>query len=398
MRVVVTGLGSVSSLGKNTEEFWSRLIAGEIGIKSSIERKFIDAGLSEGGFINQIDSLSIEEKELDRTIQLGLVAAREAVKDSGLELKKESPFRVGVSVGTSIGGYVEMEEHLRCQKDGKSEDSNRMKQIPPAVIAGFISKQFGTRGPQSTTVTACAAGANSLTNALDFIREGHCDVVIAGGSDPLSFMSQTGFHSMKVLSKDYCRPFNKNKTGILIGESAAFLILESLEHAKKRNAKIYAEFKGYGLSNDAYHATSPNPNGEGAIRCINRALEDSKIDVSEIDYVNAHGTGTKMNDSSELNAIGTVFKEKGDKLPVITSIKGAVGHTLGTAGSIEALATVLAIYHKLIPPTALLKESMDEQYNFVPDTALKKDIRNALSNSFAFGGNTAALIFGRYEE
>lgn len=398
MRVVVTGLGSINSLGKNTEEFWSRLTAGEIGIKTSIEKKFIDVGLSEGGFINQIDSLSNDEKELDRTIQLGLVAAREAVKDSGLELEKESPFRVGVSVGTSIGGYVEMEEHLRYQKDGRLEDSNRMKQIPPAVIAGFISKQFGTRGPQSTTVTACAAGANSLTNALDFIREGHCDVVIAGGSDPLSFMSQTGFHSMKVLSKDYCRPFNKDKTGILIGESAAFLILESLEHAKKRNAKIYAEFKGYGLSNDAYHATSPNPNGEGAIRSINWALEDSKIDVSEIDYVNAHGTGTKMNDSSELNAVGTVFKEKGNKLPIITSIKGAVGHTLGTAGSIEALATVLAIYHKLIPPTALLKESMDEQYNFVPDTALKQEIRNALSNSFAFGGNTATLIFGRFEE
>lgn len=398
MRVVVTGLGSINSLGKNTEEFWSRLTAGEIGIKTSIEKKFIDVGLSEGGFINQIHSLSNDEKELDRTIQLGLVAAREAVKDSGLELEKESPFRVGVSIGTSIGGYVEMEEHLRYQKDGRLEDSNRMKQIPPAVIAGFISKQFGTRGPQSTTVTACAAGANSLTNALDFIREGHCDVVIAGGSDPLSFMSQTGFHSMKVLSKDYCRPFNKDKTGILIGESAAFLILESLEHAIKRNAKIYAEFKGYGLSNDAYHATSPNPNGEGAIRSINWALEDSKIDVSEIDYVNAHGTGTKMNDSSELNAVGTVFKEKGNKLPVITSIKGAVGHTLGTAGSIEALATVLAIYHKLIPPTALLKESMDEQYNFVPDTALKQEIRNALSNSFAFGGNTATLIFGRYEE
>lgn len=395
MRVVVTGLGTINCLGKNCNEFWDNLKAGKNGIGDIADARFQEIGLTQGGYIQNFNPEDYNiSNELDRTIQFGLIASEEAVKDSGLKITEENRYRIGVSVGTSIGGYIEVENYLRSKKDNDNFENDKIMQIPAALTAGFIAKKFRVNGPNMTVVTACAAGGNSIGYGLDMIRSGQCDVVIAGGSDPLSFMSQTGFSIMKVLSKNYCRPFNKEKTGILIGEGSVFMILENLEHARVRNAKIYAELMGYGLSNDAYHVTSPDPKGGGAIRSMTMALQDAGLSPDDIDYINAHGTGTKFNDIMELNAINEVFKEKAKSIPV-SSIKGALGHTLGLAGSIEALATVLGIYYGILPPTAMLEEPMEEGYDFVPNCSKEAQIRCALTNSFAFGGNTVTLAFGK---
>lgn len=396
MRVVVTGIGTINCLGKNHTEFWENLKSGQCGMSEIPSRHLQEIGLTIGGAVRDFSPAAYGiSEDLDRTIQFGLVASREAVKDSGLAITDENRYRIGVSVGTSIGGYMEIEAYYRAMKETGDFIPEKIMQIPAALTAGFIAKEFKAAGPNMTTVTACAAGGNSLGYGLDLIRSGQCDAVIAGGSDPLSFMSQTGFSLMKALSKNLCCPFNKEKTGILIGEGSAFFVLESRKHAQARGAKIYAEFMGYGLSNDAYHVTAPDPKGGGAIRSMRWAMEDAGLSPDDIDYINAHGTGTKFNDVMELVAISEVFKERAKRIP-ISSIKGAIGHTLGLAGSIEALATILAIYNDTLPPTISMEEPMEEGYDFVPNGLRKAEIQYALSNSFAFGGNTVSVIFGKY--
>lgn len=396
MRVVVTGIGTINCLGKNAKEFWENVKAGRNGIGEIPVDSLKEIGLTLGGYVQDFcpEALGID-RELNRTIQFGIAASREALNDSGLSINDNNRFRIGVAVGTSIGGYTEIESYHRAKKANENIDYKRLAQFPAALTAGFISKDLKVNGPLMTTVTACAAGGNSIGYGIDLIRSGQCDAVIAGGSDPLSFMSQTGFSLMKALAKGYCRPFNKEKTGILIGEGAAFVVLEELEHALARNAKIYAELLGYGSSNDAYHATAPDPKGGGAIRSMRWALEDAGISPEKIDYINAHGTGTKFNDIMELSAVREVFKEKAKSIP-ISSLKAAIGHTLGLAGSIEAVVTILAIYEGILPPTVLLEEPMEEGWDFVSNHSRKASIDYAISNSFAFGGNTISLVFGKF--
>ncbi len=394
MKIVVTGLGVLNCTGMNKEEFWERLCSGESGLTTVYPETVNEDNIMQmGGFI----SSELTEDGSNRTTELARLAFAEAVKDAGLVIDRKNEERIGISIGTSIGGYQEVEKYIRSLKENCHYDRNNSVQIYPSYTACELMKQFGIKGPIVTNGGACAASSNSFGSALTLLRGGECDIVVTGGCDPVSYMSQCGFVALKALAKELCRPFNNERKGILIGEAAAFLVLETYEHAKARNAKIYCEFAGYGCSNDAYHATAPDPKAGGAIRSIMRALDDAGIQPCDIDYINMHGTGTRLNDLMELLALDKIW-DKQAKSVHFSSIKGAVGHTLGCAGAVEAVATVLSLYHGVIPPTALLEEPIEAGYNVVKDKLLKKAMKYAMSNSFAFAGNASSIIFRDFAE
>lgn len=379
-------------MAKNKEEFWKKLCDGESGLTTVYPDVVSEDNLMQmGGFIKD-DVEKEKERTLTRTSELAVDAFDEAIKDSGLDIEKCNKRRIGISLGTSIGGYQVIEAEQRCRKENGNWDSEQEKQIYPSYTGHILAERYGIKGAIVTNGAACAASSNSFGSALSLMRGGICDVVVTGGCDPVSYMSQCGFWALKALSKELCRPFNKDKKGILIGEAAAFLVLETYEHAKARGAKIYCELAGYGCSNDAYHATAPDPKAGGAIRSINRALQDAGITQNEIDYINMHGTGTKLNDVMELLAMDVIWGEDAGKVH-LSSIKGAIGHTLGCAGAVEAVASVLSLYYGVIPPTALLEEEIAENYQIVKGEKLSMDMKYVMSNSFAFAGNSSSIIF-----
>ncbi|MBU4310759.1 beta-ketoacyl-ACP synthase II [bacterium] len=403
-RVVITGLGAVCAIGKNKEEYWKNLIEGKCGINKialfDTKEHRTQTGAQVKDFHPEKYISSKKLKRMSRTDRMGIIAAQEAIGDSEIDLEKESKEKIGVLLGAGAGGMFEAEEYHRAllTKEPKKARPSLLISHPPCVTTDYIAKEFGLRGPRSTIVTACSSSATSIGYAADLVKDGKATIMITGGSDALCQLTYSGFNSMRVVDKDRCRPFDKNRTGLSLGESAGILILEELEHAKNRGAKIYCEFLGYGLSGDAYHMTTPHPKGKGAIRAIREALRDAGVKPEDVNYINAHGTATPFNDETETRAIKEVFKERAYQIPV-SSTKSMVGHCLGAAGGIEAVAVSLAIRNDMIPPTANY-ENKDPQcdLDYVPNKARRKEIRVALSNSFAFGGNNTVLVFGKYEK
>lgn len=401
-RVVVTGLGAVCAIGKNKDEYWKNLIRGKCGIGKidlfDTKEHRTQTGAQVKDFHPEKYIPAKKLRRMSRTDKLATIAAQEALRNSGLDLEQENKERVGVLLGAGAGGMFEAEEYHRAllTKGQRRPRPSLLISHPPCVTTDYIAEEFGLRGPRSTIVTACSSSATSIGYAADLIRDGRALAMITGGSDALCQLTYSGFNSMRVVDKDKCRPFDKNRTGLSLGESAGILILEEMEHAKNRGAKIYCEFLGYGLSGDAYHMTAPHPKGRGAIQAIREALSDAGIEPGEVDYINAHGTATPFNDETETLAIKEVFGKRAYQIPV-SSTKSMVGHCLGAAGGIEAVAVALTIKDNIIPPTASYK-TKDSQcdLNYVPDKARKQEINVALSNSFAFGGNNTVLAFGKY--
>jgi 3-oxoacyl-[acyl-carrier-protein] synthase II len=400
-RVVVTGLGVVSAIGTNVSQFWESLISGKDGTK---EITVFDASPYSNKRAAEVSDLDLgshfskrELRRLSRCDQFGLIAFREAWKDGRLDRDPVEKERVGVLLGAGSGGILSMERYFRDFYSGR-------KRVSPSLLVSYslatttdlIAIDAGLKGPRNTTATVCSSSSVSIGVAYEMIQMGLAEVMVTGGSDSLCEVSFSGFNSLKLIDPESCKPFDKRRKGLILGEGAGILILEELEHALRRGAPIRAELLGYGICADAYHLTAPEPNGEGVERVIRSALAHAGLSPEEVDTINAHGTATPFNDISETRGIKRVFGERAKKIP-ISGIKSMIGHCLGSAGGIEAVATVLTIEKGVIPPT-IHYEVPDPlcDLNYVPNRSIKKEVRIALSNSFAFGGNNACLVFGKY--
>jgi 3-oxoacyl-[acyl-carrier-protein] synthase II len=409
-RVVITGMGLVSPLGTGLEKSWQALVEGRCGIREITRFDASAYPVRIAGEVPDFESGEfIPRKELKKMglfIQYALAAGLMAVEDSGLEITDENARRVGVYVGAGIGGLPAIEHwHKVLQEKGPERITPFF--IPMVIInlaSGQISIRTGAKGPNDCSVTACATGTHSIGDALRLIQHGSADAMIAGGAEStISPLCIAGFNAMKALSRrndapsEASRPFDKDRDGFVVGEGAGVVVLEELEHAKKRGARIYAEVAGYGMNSDAFHMTMPSPEGAGAAECMELALDDAGMKPGDIDYINAHGTSTYYNDLYETTAIKSVFGEAAKKLAV-SSTKGATGHLLGGAGGIEAVFTTLAVSRGVMPPTINLKEPGEGcDLDYVPNTAREACIRAALSNSFGFGGTNGVLVFRRFE-
>lgn len=408
-RVVVTGIGTINPIGHNVEETWKSIEEGKCGIApiSLFDTKGMKVTLA--GEVKDFDVTKYidkkEAKKMDRFIQMGMIASKEAMLDSGLDINNIDSHRFGVIVSSGIGGLGSIEKNYQT---GEKRGFDRVSPffIPMTIsnlAAGHIAIAYHAQGLCTCPVTACAGGTNAIGDAFRNIRDGYQDVMIAGGCEAsVTPLGIGGFTSMKALSDatDPARasiPFDKERNGFVMGEGAGILILEELEHALKRGAHIYAEMTGYGVSCDAHHITAPLPNGEGGAYAMQNALDDAGISYDVIDYINAHGTSTHLNDLCETEAIKSVFKEHAYKLAV-SSTKGHTGHCLGAAGGIEAVLSVLALKHDFIPPT-LNYQVKDEEcdLNVVPNIGVKKDLHYVMSNSLGFGGHNASIIFKEYD-
>lgn len=408
-RVVVTGIGTINPIGHNVEETWKSIEEGRCGIApiSLFDTKGMKVTLA--GEVKDFDVTKYidkkEVKKMDRFIQMGMIASKEAMLDSGLDINNIDSHRFGVIVSSGIGGLGSIEKNYQT---GEKRGFDRVSPffIPMTIsnlAAGHIAIAYHAQGLCTCPVTACAGGTNAIGDAFRNIRDGYQDVMIAGGCEAsVTPLGIGGFTSMKALSDatDPNRasiPFDKERNGFVMGEGAGILILEELEHALKRGAHIYGEMTGYGVSCDAHHITAPLPNGEGGAYAMQNALDDAGISYDAIDYINAHGTSTHLNDLCETEAIKSVFKEHAYKLAV-SSTKGHTGHCLGAAGGIEAVLSVLALKHDFIPPT-LNYQVKDEEcdLNVVPNIGVKKDLHYVMSNSLGFGGHNASIIFKEYD-
>jgi len=408
-RVVVTGVGLVCALGIGTEESWKNLVAGQSGIGPITQFDTKDFDCKIAGEIKNFDPFQwIEKKELKkmgRFIQVALAGADFAVKSANWKPEDSDLNEVGVYVSSGIGGFDIIErEHWKLVQGGPGKISPFF--IPSAIVnlaSGHISIRYGAKGPNSATATACSASAHAIGDSFKIIERGAADMMICGGTEAtITPMGIGGFASMRALSTrndDPChasRPFDAGRDGFVVGEGAGILILESLEHAQKRGARILAEIVGYGMSGDAFHITQPAENGDGAYRVMKAALKDAKLNPIDIDYVNAHGTSTPLGDVIETRALKRVFGEYAQKVPV-SSTKSMTGHLLGGAGGLEAGISVLALRDQILPPTINLEVPDPEcDLDYVPNVARKADVEYALSNSFGFGGTNAALIFRRW--
>ena len=410
-RVVITGMGLVTPLGIGVKPTWASVCAGQSGI-GEITRFDCSAYATKiaaevKDFKPQDFMPKKEARRVEPFIAYALAATRMAIEDSGLVIDSSNETRVGVITGCGLGGLRFMEDTvLRVSQEGPRWVSPFF--IPMMIgnmAPGLISVHFGARGPNSSLATACAAGAHAVGYSFRLIQNGTADAMITGGTEGvISPSCIAGFNSMKALStrndepQKASRPFDRDRDGFVVGEGGGILIIEALDHALARNAPIYAEISGYGMSGDGYHMTSPPPDGNGAVRCMTAALEDAGIDGNRIDYINAHGTSTPLNDLYETRAIKTVFKEYAYSLPV-SSTKSMTGHLLGGAGGIEMVFTALSIYEDMIPPT-INYENPDEDcdLDYVPNTARSKKVEYAMTNSFGFGGTNATLILKKYKE
>jgi 3-oxoacyl-[acyl-carrier-protein] synthase II len=405
----VTGVGLVCALGTGTEESWSNLVAGQSGVGpiTLFDTTGFDCRI--GGEIKNFDPFRwIEKKELKkmgRFIQVALAGADFAIKMSGWKKEDSDLDEVGVYVSSGIGGFDIIErEHIKLMQGGPGRISPFF--IPSAIVnlaSGHISIRYGARGPNSATATACSASAHAIGDSFKIIERGAAEMMICGGTEAtITPMGVGGFSSMKALSTrnddpaHASRPFDAQRDGFVVGEGAGILILESLEHAQKRNAPIVGEIVGYGMSGDAYHITQPAENGDGAFRVMRAAIKDAKLTPEDIGYVNAHGTSTPLGDVIETRALKRVFGDRAKKVP-ISSTKSMTGHLLGGAGGLEAGISVLALRDQVIPPTINLETPDPEcDLDYVPNVARKGALDYALSNSFGFGGTNAALIFKRW--
>ena len=409
-RVVVTGVGLVSSLGIGTAATWDGLRAGQSGIGPISRFDASDFASRIAGEVRWFDPLDFvakkDVKKMDVFIQYAIAAADFAKEDAGLEVTPETATRVGVYIASGIGGFSTIEREHRALLEGGPRKISPFF-IPAAIInlaAGQVSIRLGAKGPNSATCTACSASAHAVGDAFETIRRGLADVMVAGGSEAaITPMGVGGFAAMRALSTRNddptlaCRPFDKDRDGFIIGEGAGVIILETLEHAQARGASIYAELVGYGMSGDAYHVTAPAEDGDGALRVMRGAIEQAGIDPALVDYVNAHGTSTPFNDRLETLAIKRCFGEHAHKL-AISSTKSMTGHLLGAAGGLEAGIAALTVRDQVIPPTINLDNpDPDCDLDYVPKVARPATINYALSNSFGFGGTNASLLFKRYE-
>ena len=409
-RVVVTGMGLVSPVGNDIDTFWSSLCTGKSGIDRVTAFDTSDFDCKIGGEVKDVDfSQCFDPKEIkrtDRAILLAGVAADKAIKNSKLDLTSIDLERCGTIIGSGIGGLSTLEcEHTKLIQRGPSRVSPFL--IPhmiPDMAAGRASINSGFRGPNYSVVSACASGAHSLGDAFMIIKSGLADVVMAGGTEAvITPLSYAGFCSMKALStrndtpQKASSPFDIKRDGFVMGEGAGIIILETLEHALARNAHIYAELLGYGASGDAHHISAPAPEGSGAQIAMKMALRTAGITVADVDYINAHGTSTPLNDKFESHAIQKVFGEYASKVQ-ISSTKSTTGHLLGASGAIEFIASSLAIRDGIIPPTINYEDPDPECcLNYTPNVSVKKAVRYAMSNSFGFGGHNACLVLGKYE-
>jgi 3-oxoacyl-[acyl-carrier-protein] synthase II len=407
-KVVVTGVGVVSPLGTGVEENWTNLVAGMSGI--GLITRFDTNGYATriaGEVKNFHPEEFIPKKELrkmDPFLRFGLGAARLAVEDSRLEISPEIAERVGVILGCGLGGLTTIEEYHRVLLDSgpKKVSPFFIPMLIGNMAPGLISIYHGAKGPNLSIQTACAAGTHAVGQAFHMIRCGMADVMMTGGVEStVTPLAVAGFNSMRALStrndepEKASRPFDRDRDGFVLGEGAAVLILEELQRALQRGAKIYAEVIGFGLSGDAFHMAAPAPEGEGAVRCMQNALKDAGVNPQDVDYINAHGTSTDLNDKYETQAIKTVFGEHARKLAV-SSTKSMTGHLLGAAGGIEAACTALTISHQMIPPTINYENpDPDCDLDYVPNQAREAKVDIALSNSFGFGGTNGTLVFRR---
>ena len=416
-RVVVTGLGAVTPVGNTPEETWQSLVAGKSGAAPITH---FDTSKFKTHFACEVKGLNVndfierkEARKLDRYTQLALISAMQGVKDSGIDLEKEDKERIGVVYGVGIGGIKTFEDEVTYYGQHIDEGPKFSPFFIPKMIAdiasGQISIHFGFHGPNYTTTSACASSSNALADAFNLLRLGKANIIVAGGAEAaVCACGVGGFNAMHALStrnddpEHASRPFSASRDGFVMGEGAGCLILEELEHAKARGAKIYAEMVGEGASADAYHITASHPEGLGAKLVMQRALEDAGLKPEDIDYINVHGTSTPVGDISEAKAIKDVFGESAYKLN-ISSTKSMTGHLLGAAGAIEAMACVLAVKNDIIPPTINhndedVDEEIDYKMNFTFNKAQKREVRAALSNTFGFGGHNACVIFKKYAQ
>jgi len=409
-RVVVTGIGLVSALGIGTNETWAGILAGQSGVTRITRFDISGYATQIAAEVKGFDPLAFIEKKdikkMDLFIQYAIAAAQFAMDDSRLEITADNAPNVGVYIGSGIGGFITIErEHEALLAGGSRRVSPFF--IPSAIInlaSGQVSIRFGAKGPNSATCTACSASAHAIGDAYEIIKRCDADAMIAGGSEAaICPMSVAGFGQLRALStrndepSRASRPFDKDRDGFIIGEGAGVLILEELEHARRRGARIYAEIVGYGMSSDAYHMTAPSEDGDGARRVMAMAIRKAGIAPSDVDYINAHGTSTPYNDKLETLAIHNCFGEHAGRL-AISSTKSMTGHLLGGAGGLEAGITALAVQEQVAPPTINLDDPDPEcDLDYVPHQSRKMPIRYALSNSFGFGGTNAALLFKRFE-
>ncbi len=408
-RVVVTGLGAITPIGNDVETFWKNLVAGVSGVDfiKSFDTTGLEVkiGAEVKGFRPEdyMDHKTI--KRSSRSSQLAVAAAIQALKDAGYEVTPEEAERVGVVINTGAGGVAEVftEGVKFIQKGPRFVNPLFIPIIMPNAPSCLISLVTGAKGPILTSALACASGNYAFVEAMHFIQRGEADVVIAGGTESanvpltLAALDRMGALANHQEPAKACRPFDKNRTGMVYGEGAVVMVLESEEHALRRGAKIYAEFLGGALTGDAYHITAPDPEGDGAARAMSLALKFAGLKPEDIDVIFAHGTGTPLNDVSETKAIKKVFGEHAYRL-AITATKSMVGHLLGAAGAISSLAAVLSIRDGIVPPTINLEEPDPEcDLDYVPNVARKMDVRRAMVNAFGFGGQNVAVIFGRYQ-
>lgn len=409
-RVVITGMGALTPIGNSVEEFWKGIKEGKCGIDNITRFDVTDYKVK---LAAEIKDLNVEDymdkraaKRLDRYSQLAIIATKEAMKDSGITSENTDMNRMGVVVGSGIGGLGTIEEQTKVLIN-KGHDRISPMYIPMSIsnmATGNIAIEIGAKGESFAMVTACATGTHCIGESYRLIKHGYQDVVVAGGAEgSITETAVAGFTNIKALSQatDKTRasiPFDKERSGFVMGEGAGILILEELEHAKKRGAKIYAEVVGYGASSDAYHITSPAPGGEGGARAMISAINDAGIKPENIDYINAHGTSTHLNDSFETAAIKTALGESANKV-MVSSTKGNTGHLLGAAGAIEAITCIKAIEDSFVPPTINYKVPDEEcDLDIVPNTGRNKEITYAMSNSLGFGGHNSTVILKKYED
>ncbi|KAJ49294.1 3-oxoacyl-[acyl-carrier-protein] synthase II [Clostridium tetanomorphum] len=409
-KVVVTGMGAITPVGNNVETFWNSLKNGVCGIDFikafDIENFKAKLAAEVKGF-NPEDTIDKREaKRMDRFCQFAVAAAAEAIEDANIDLEKIEKEKFGVVVGSGIGGIgtIEKQQQTLLEKGPNRVHPLFIPMIISNMAAGNIAIKFGAKGICTTVVTACSTGTNCIGEAYRMIQNGSADIIIAGGSEAsITPLSIAGFISITALSKstDPKRasiPFDKERNGFVMGEGAGIVILESLEHAKARNAKIYAEVVGYGATCDAYHITSPAPEGEGAARAMKIAIEEADINPSDVSYINAHGTGTEPNDKFETAAIKTVFGDYAKEIP-ISSTKSMTGHLLGAAGAVEAVASIKAMEDNFIPPTIGYKVADEEcDLDYVPNEGREKELNYVMSNSLGFGGHNAVILLKKWSE
>jgi 3-oxoacyl-[acyl-carrier-protein] synthase II len=416
-RVVVTGLGAITPVGNTAEETWKNLLA---GVSGAAEIKSFDTSLFKTHFACEVKDFKVtdyldrkEARNMDRYVQLAMVAAMQAIDDSGMDLEKVNKNRIGVIYGVGIGGIKTFEDQVSYYgahiADGPKFSPFFIPKMIADIAAGHISIHFGFHGPNYTTTSACASSCNALADAFNLIRLGKADAIVSGGAESaICACGVGGFNSMNALStrnddpQRASRPFSKSRDGFVMGEGAGCLILEELEHAKARGAKIYAEMVGEGESADAYHITASHPEGLGAKLVMQNALEDAGLKPEDIDYINVHGTSTHVGDISEAKAIKDVFGDAAYRLN-ISSTKSMTGHLLGAAGAVEAMVAVLAVHDDIVPPTINHEdddrdEEIDYNLNFTFNKAQKRTVRAAISNTFGFGGHNACVAFKKYAE